>query len=145
MSARALRGSGEWVARVGAALSLTCAVHCALAPFLIAGVPLAAASWLFDESVEAAFICGSLATALVSLGMGVRVHRRRPIFILLGLAVLFIATAQCADDRLAEIALVTAGAVTLTAAHAANVYLCRRCRACDHASGGPDHGHRSLP
>lgn len=138
MTERSLTSSREWIDRVGATLSLTCAVHCALAPVLLAILPFAAAGWLFDESVEAAFVAGSLATALVSLGMGVRVHRRRPIFILLGLAVGLIAAGQCADDRVAEIALVTAGAVTLAAGHAVNVYLCRQCRTCDHESGRRD-------
>lgn len=143
MTERSLTRSHEWIDHIGAALSLTCAVHCALAPVLLAILPLAATGWLFDESVEAAFVAGSLATALVSLGMGIRVHRRRPIFVLLGLAVGLIAAGQCADNRAAEMALVSAGAVTLAADHAVNVYLCRQCRACDHPGSGRGHGHRT--
>jgi hypothetical protein len=139
MTTRFASGSSEWVDRVGAALSLSCAVHCAIAPLLIAALPLAAASWLFDESIEAAFVCGSVATALISLGMGVRVHRRRRVFVLLGVAVLLIAAGRCAGDRLAELVLVGGGAGVLAAAHVVNFHLCRRCRGCAH-----EHGRETL-
>ena len=122
--------AGEWVDRIGAALSLTCAVHCALAPLLVAALPLAAATWLFDEPLEAAFVCASVAMGLVSLGMGARIHRRRRLFVLVGIAVVLIAAGRCAPHRIAELSLVSGGAAVLAAAHVVNFRLCRRCRHC---------------
>lgn len=119
-----------WVDRFGAGLSLTCAVHCALSPLLIAALPLAAASWLFDDSFEAAFVCASIGMALASLAIGFRLHRRRSLFVLLGAAGALIAVGRCASSPRAEIVLVSAGALVLSAAHGLNARLCARCRSC---------------
>ena len=123
--------AGEWVDRIGAALSLTCAVHCALAPLLVAALPLAAATWLFDEPLEAAFVCASVAMGLVSLGIG-GAHPSPPagLFVLVGIAVVLIAAGRCAPHRIAELSLVSGGAAVLAAAHVVNFRLCRRCRHC---------------
>ena len=61
--------------RFGAAGSLLCAVHCALAPLLLAGVPSLGLSLWFDDDLERALVFSVTVLGLASLGWGYRRHR----------------------------------------------------------------------
>lgn len=144
MSRRALElPANDWMDRVGASLSFACAVHCALAPMVMALLPLAAGAWLYDTSVETSFVFSSTGVAFASLGLGFRVHHNRRIFAFVGAAALLIALGRAVADGMAEVALVTVGALTLAGAHVWNQHLCRSCRTC--AATPAVHGTSAPP
>lgn len=120
----------DWVDRVGASISFACAVHCALAPLALAALPLAAGAWLYGEWAETGFAIGSVGVALISLGLGFRVHHNRRVFMLVGSAIALLAIGRLIGDGVAEIGLVSIGAATLAGAHLWNRHLCRSCRTC---------------
>src|SRR5690606_15247155 len=61
--------------RVGATRSLLCAIHCALTPLLLAGLPALGLSLWFDDGVEWALVSFGSLIRLFSLGWSYRRHR----------------------------------------------------------------------
>ncbi|HET6395747.1 MAG TPA: MerC domain-containing protein, partial [Pseudoxanthomonas sp.] len=61
--------------RFGATGSLLCAVHCALAPLLLAGLPSLGLTLWFDGSLERALVVSVTLLGLFSLSWSYRRHR----------------------------------------------------------------------
>ncbi|HUO57312.1 MAG TPA: MerC domain-containing protein, partial [bacterium] len=115
---------------LGAALSLVCAVHCALLPFVLALLPLAGLAFLKDERLEIGLILTSLSVAAFALARGFGRHRdwRVPAVGLMG-TVLW----GCGHFFLAqpwEGLAMGLGGCHLAAAQWLNLRLCRHCDAC---------------
>src|SRR5882724_717045 len=124
--------------RLGVALSLGCAVHCLAVPLLGAVLPAAGIGWLMGGRAEALLLGTSLVLAAGSLCWGVRVHGRRGVFLLLGVALTMIRTARLSAEASYERALVFVGALCLTASHLLNRHCCRACAVC------PDEGREGA-
>jgi hypothetical protein len=113
---------------VGGALSIGCAIHCAVAPVLVAVMPV-----LADESVEAWLGSSLLVMASVAVLGGTFLHRStKALFPLaLGIAVFVGRRWLGAEGSPAELALVFVASGLFVTAHVLNYRACRGCcRAC---------------
>lgn len=121
--------------KVGATASLTCAIHCALMPFVITLLPLMGLSFLADQRVEWMLLGISAVIGITSLCLGFREHRSRR-----ALAILSVGIALVAMGRILEIdkkgiwgvPIVVFGGIIIAGAHLLNQRLCQTCRTCQH-------------
>jgi hypothetical protein len=119
--------------RIGVAASCLCAVHCALAPLLLATLPLLGAGFLVEERTEWAIICVSVAVGIFSLVPAyIGTHRRCSPLVIFGTGLCVIVVARLwLDERLHfELPIVAIGALLISAAHVLNLRLCRSCELC---------------
>lgn len=121
----------EFVDITGACLSLTCAVHCLAMPFLVAVLPLLGLSFLTSEFTERVIVIGAIGVAVGSLTWGIRHHRSWRAFLILVVALAFIATAWTTAEGTFEVIFHSAGGILLAAAHLANRHLCKTCPVCE--------------
>jgi 4-hydroxybenzoate polyprenyltransferase len=124
--------SGFWD-KTGAALSWACAVHCLAMPFLISLLPAAGFAFFAHEGIEYLFIGSSVLVASISLLPGFfRFHRNVNTLLLFagGIALMISADGFFEENFAGKILTVAAGALFVTAAHALNRYLCRKCENC---------------
>ena len=111
----------------GACLSVACAVHCLAMPLLVTVLPLIGLGFLANESAELVLITGAIVLAIGSLAWGVRHHRSWRAFLILIVALAFIATARTAVEGTFEVVFYSIGAILLASAHLVNRYLCKTC------------------
>ena len=121
----------ELVDATGACLSFACAVHCLAMPLLVAVLPLIGLGFLVGERAELVIIIGAVGLAVGSLAWGVRHHRSWRAFLMLMVALVFIATARTAVEGTFEVVFHSVGGILLASAHLANRYLCKTCPACE--------------
>lgn len=121
--------------RLGMALSLACAIHCAAGPILIGTLALLGTHWLADERAEWTIIAVALLLGAGRLGYSfLHEHRDKRSLALFGLgaaAVLFAKTAGSPGGMM-EVSLMVTGGLFVAGAHAHNHRLCRQCPACRH-------------
>lgn len=120
---------------LGVSGSVVCAVHCLVAPVLLAGLPVLALQRLHDPVVEACLLASCVACGLLSLPRSYRREHRRmcPLALFAGGITLFAWGHWGATERLAHV-ITPLGAVAVAAAHYANARFCARCRTCAHAA-----------
>jgi hypothetical protein len=116
--------------RLGAGVSLGCAIHCAVMPFAATILPLLGFGFLADERAELVVFLASIALAGTSVCWGIRIHRQRRILVLFGAALFLGVVGRVFAEDLVEIALVVPGAALFVCGHWVNRRLCRRCREC---------------
>jgi hypothetical protein len=116
--------------RIGAALSLTCALHCLFMPVLAASASLGALGWLAGEDTELVLL--SLATTLAAavLVWGWHGHRRLGALALGAVALVLISAGRFLAPESAETPLVVAGGLSIALAHVVNSRFCRFCTRC---------------
>ncbi len=115
---------------LGALLSLSCALHCLAMPLLVTILPLLGLGFLASERAEL-IIVGAAALALGSVVWGMKHHKSWGAFLILVVAVAFIATAHITSEGTFEVALHATGGVLLAAAHLLNRHLCKTCPVCE--------------
>ena len=120
--------------RLGAAVSLACAIHCMATPLIIIVLSVVGISAEVHDSLHALLVTGSVALAAGSLCWGFRVHRDWRLFMAFSGAVALIIRAQCLAEGIQETALMVAGAGLLVIAHLLNRRLCATCAHCKDAS-----------
>ena len=128
----------ELVDNTGACLSFACALHCMAMPLLVTILPLLGLGFLASERAEL-IIIGAVALALGSIVWGVRHHRSWRAFLILVVAVAFIATARTATEGIFEVVLHSTGGILLAAAHLLNRHLCKLCPVCEREHTGDSH------
>lgn len=133
--------SHEMVDNVGAVLSCACAIHCVAMPLLLTVLPLLGLGFLASERAEL-IIFGAVALAMGSLVWGARHHRRWRAFLILVVAIAFIAIANVATEGIVEVVLHGTGGILLAAAHLLNRHLCKTCPACGDERTGDSHSLR---
>ncbi len=118
--------------RVGFAASLTCAIHCALLPVLLALMPafgLKFGGWIdFDQ----AFVVFATLLGATTLTLGYRRHRAFHAWALLvpGLLLVWIASFTALHDHtVTHVLMMTVGGFTLAAAHLLNLRLTHAAKA----------------
>ena len=119
--------------RLGAAVSLTCALHCALTPILVGLLPLAGLGFLRDEQTEWAFIIAAIGLGAVSLLPSyVRQHKQtRPLLLFAtGAGALLAARLYLEEKSHLELPTVLIGALLIACAHLVNRRLCKACSIC---------------
>ena len=121
--------------RIGATLSMTCALHCLLTPLLVASVSLGALGWLASEGTELALLSLATTLAAVVLVWGWQVHRRLGSLGLFAVALVLIGAGRFVAPETAETPMVVAGGLSIALAHVVNARLCRHCSGCQAAAG----------
>lgn len=137
---------------VGATASFLCAIHCLAMPFLLTVLPAMGLSFLLDETLEKAFVIGTVLLASFNTCWGYRLHKKNRvlIFILLGSALLLIATFAWdhqhthhhhgdhaghdhghgigrPQEEFWGLTMLVCGAMTLSIGHLLNRYFCKNC------------------
>lgn len=109
--------------RLGASLSLLCALHCALQPLLLATLPLLGLGVLLNEELESVFLLLSLVMAFWSLSAGMRHHGQKWLWGLWLLSGSLIAGSRLWENF--EMPLAVAGALGIVACHSLNLFFDR--------------------
>ena len=110
--------------KLGASLSLACALHCAFQPALLIALPFLGLGFLMNEQVETVFLAFSVLLASWSIVAGIRHHGQTqvlPLLFLAALAILFSRFSEAYEPLLA-----ITGALGIVAAHVYNLYLHKR-------------------
>jgi len=120
------------VDRIGATVSIACAVHCAAMPFAFTLLPLLGLGILAHSNIERFMLGVSLVFGVISSCWGFRVHRSwkaAPFFfaalVLLGLSRSFAGQTHGA--------ILCLGGALLSFSHLLNHWLCRACTGCEQA------------
>ncbi len=121
--------SQEFVDNTGACLSFACAIHCIAMPLLVTILPLIGLGFLANERAELVLITVAIGLAIGSLAWGVRHHRSWRAFLILIVALTFVATARTAVEGTFEVVFYSIGAILLASAHLVNRHLCKTCPA----------------
>ena len=103
-------------------------------PLLVVVLPLIGLGFLVGKRAELVIIIGAVALAIGSLAWGVRHHRSWRAFLILVVALAFIATARIAAEGISEVIFHSVGGILLASAHLANRHLCKTCPACEQES-----------
>ena len=119
-----------WVDKLGAGLSLACALHCLATPLLLSLLPFAGLGLLANESVETLLLGISLTLAIGSLCWGFWIHKQLRTFLFLGAAILLIVIGRFFADETLEVVYVVLGAGLLATGHLLNRHLCKTCLQC---------------
>ena len=133
--------SHEMVDNVGAVLSCACAVHCVAMPLLVTVLPLLGLGFLTSEPAEL-IIVGAVALAIGSAVWGVRHHRHWRAFLIIVVAIAFIAIGHVATEGIFEVVFHTTAGILLATAHLLNRHLCKTCPACGDEHAGDTHSLR---
>ncbi len=120
------------VDRLGARVSLVCAIHCALMPFTATILPLLGFGFLADPRLEKTILVASISLATVSICWGIRLHRQRRILILFGAALSLIILGRSFSEGALEAVFVVPGGVLFVCGHLLNQRLSRQCSKCRH-------------
>ncbi len=129
----------EFVDKTGACISFACAIHCMAMPLLITLLPLVGLGFLVSEPSELVIIGVAVVLAVGSIVWGVRHHRSWRAFLVLVVALAFIATAHITAEGTFEVILHGTGGILLATAHLLNRHLCKTCPACEHEHVGESH------
>lgn len=130
--------SHELIDQFGTCLSITCAIHCMVTPFLILIPAFAGLSFLASESTETILLIMVFVLAIGSFCWGYRNHGDRKIFYFFSLAVLFILAGRIGFHGPVETALVVPGAGLIAFSHLLNLKLCRECSYCENSADGSE-------
>jgi hypothetical protein len=131
--------SGVKIDRIGAALSLTCALHCLLTPLLVASVSFGTLGWLSSEGTETTLLAATVTLAAVVLVRGWHAHRRLEPIGLFAVALALIGSGRFFVPESIETPMVVAGSVAIALAHLVNARLCPACAVCTVTVGDGSH------
>jgi hypothetical protein len=131
----------SWLDSLGAAVSIACAVQCALFPLLISVLPFPllvsvlpflGPRFLLGGGLEKALLVMAGILAFVGFGWGFLFHRRGSVFLFLIAAFLLIFTGRMWVENPYQIPFIVSGSLLLATGHIVNIRLCRSlviCRA----------------
>jgi len=111
----------DWVERAALSASALCLIHCLALPFLLAALPMLAATVALPVDLHVAILIFAVPSSLVALVLGQRGHRAATPLIagIVGLGLLSLG-ALAFGSTAAETPVTVAGSLTLAAAHLAN-------------------------
>ena len=113
--------------------SLTCAVHCALMPFVLALLPAAMGAGLASGWVEWSLFAASAMVGLASMRRGGRIHGRGVTKAAFAAGLAMLALGRVSEERewgRWSVAVLVLGGATVALAHLVNGRLCRACATC---------------
>lgn len=119
--------------RAGATASFLCAIHCALMPLIVTLLPLLGLSFLASEPVEWALLASSATLGSSSLCLGFRKHRKRQVFMVLGIALALLVAGRIFHEHHFGVwgpVFMVLGGFTMMGAHLLNHRLCHSCAQC---------------
>jgi hypothetical protein len=125
------------IGKVGAWLSLACAVHCVVEPVVLPLLPFAGIVLPVSRTVEMTLIGASVLLALWNFSRGFLAHGNGRLFVILTVALIFIAgglTAGFREDlhHAWEASLIATGTLTLATGQFWNRHLHKNCGRCGH-------------
>lgn len=132
-------GPRSWLDSLGAAVSIGCAVQCALFPVLVSVLPFPLLAsvmpylgpgLLLGGSLETFLLVTAVALAVGSFTWGFRFHGRFYVFLFLISAVASIFIGRMWVARHYQVPFIILGSSILATGHFFNYRLCRRCLAC---------------
>lgn len=115
---------------LGACLSLACAVHCVLLPFVLTVLPLLGLTLFGDHRFEIFMIIGAVSIATFNLCWGSRVHGNQRIFWFIPASLLFFGGGVALLEDPRHGFLLACGGVLLATGHILNRKLCKSCHRC---------------
>lgn len=123
--------------KVGAWLSLACAVHCVVEPIVLPLLPLAGIILPVSRTMEISLIGASILLALWNFSRGFLAHENGRLFIILAVALVFIGGGIFVGMRedinhFWEPAFVASGALILASGQFWNRRLHKNCKSCGH-------------
>jgi MerC mercury resistance protein len=121
--------------RLGAVLSMTCAIHCLLTPVLVGSVSLGTLSCLAGEGTEVTLLSAAAILAAVVLGWGWHTHRQLGSLALFAVALMLVGAGRFLVPEVAETPMVVVGGLSIAVAHVVNADLCRSCTNCRMVAG----------
>lgn len=111
----------RWLDRMGAAGSLTCAIHCSVLPILIAVLPGFGVGLLANRTVEVIFVIAATLLASLSMWMSWKRHKhiRAKGLLVPGVLVLWVGilTPAIHDNAVAHAVVMTLGGVLVGLGH----------------------------
>lgn len=116
-------------------MSFACALHCLFLPVLITVLPLLGFGYLVSHEFDVVMLAVTLGVASLSLGWGVRIHKNRKVFILLGAAILSFSAAMMHEELASHAGFFALGGFFLVIGHILNRRLCKSCRDCQSCGG----------
>jgi hypothetical protein len=131
MSAENSGSSNLVLDRYGMALSLGCAVHCAVLPVAMGVLSASGLSWVAGEEFEWAILACTFLLGSWRLVKSFVAHRNPVSLYLFGLGLVFFAAAKLdlVEFPYSEAWLMTLGGLSVAAAHFRNLRLCACCHA----------------
>lgn len=127
--------------RLGASLSVACALHCALQPVLFLALPFLGLGFLLNEQAETLFLLFSACLASFSLWQGHRHHGQGAAFPVLALSLVFLVASRWPGLEQMEMLLAVTGALGIASAHGINMYLHRQFHQHQPAQSHPHTSH----
>lgn len=116
--------------RIGAMVSLACAIHCIALPFVITVLPFIGLGLLADHTFEIVMISIAGTLAVVSLCWGSKVHGQKRLLFFVAVALLLFVAGHIFFSGLHKAILVSLGGASLAIGHVINLKLCRSCKRC---------------
>ena len=116
--------------RVGAGLSMICALHCLVSPLVIGLASAIGVGLLFSEFVEGILIVSALGLASFTYLLGIRMHRQWLLMVVLTAAMLPMLGGLLWYHGTVETVLVVTGSLLLVGGHFWNRSLCLQCEHC---------------
>jgi hypothetical protein len=117
--------------RAGMSASLACALHCAVFPVVLAGLPALGLAWLDAEWVDWTMVLLAAGIALSAQRGGFTVHRRcLPAGVAVGGLVTIVTTMCLLKGNASHHYIQAVGAVVVASSHVLNRHLCRTCTVC---------------
>lgn len=112
--------------------SVACLIHCIALPLILPLLPLVGVSFLSDKTTEIWITIGVLVCAGASLLIGFFKYHQKlfPVYLFAVSAVLMMYSQSLPHSKGHFV--LAAGAICMTAAHIANIRLCKTCPTCDH-------------
>lgn len=116
----------EHLDKVGATLSVICAIHCVLTPIILIALPLVGLGLLADEKWEIAFLILSGALATGSNCWGYAKHKNFGPIGILSIAIALLIAGHMMDKHI----IAGFGGICVAFSHWFNYKLCHSCKKC---------------
>jgi len=115
------------VDRIGAVVSIACAVHCLAAPFVLLAFASVGGLDEAHDTLHALLVLGSILLGMFSFGRGYRQHGQARVIVLLVPATVLLLLGQFSAEGVLETTLTVAGALLLATGHWLNYRWCDAC------------------
>lgn len=119
--------------KIAISLSLACAVHCLITPFLLVAVPSLAVLGLGDELFHQTMAVLVIPTSIISLTLGCKLHKRYHLFLLSLIGLTLLIAALMFHDSIGEYGeklFTVLGAGFIAYSHYRNFKLCQAHKHC---------------
>lgn len=122
----------QHLGHVGSGLSLACAVHCLLMPFLIAVLPLVGLSFMAHGAFDLILIMAAILAAVANFCWGYRKHNKLSPGVWIAIGSILFLLGQFHALHAHHVVISVVGGVCFLASNLLNRKLCKSCETCCH-------------